>query len=104
MVFDGCYSHAVRKVPKSGDFRVQDDHGGSAHPHQPTSAQIELAERAIAACHPVPAYGRVDLVQDNQGRLAVMELELIEPELWLRHHPAAATALAQGIARRLVMV
>jgi len=98
MVFQGRFSHAVRKVPKAGDFRVQDDHGGTAHPYVPTAEQIELAERAIAACFPAPAYGRVDLVRDKNGQLAVMELELIEPELWLRHHPPAATALADAIA------
>ncbi len=98
MVFNGQFSHAVRKIAKPGDFRVQDDHGGKAHPYQPTAGQIELAERAIAACNPAPAYGRVDMIQDSQGRSAVMELELIEPELWMRNHPTSATALAQAIA------
>ena len=53
----------------------------------------------LAACQPAPAYGRVDLVRDNHGNLAVMELELIEPELWLRNHPPAATAFADTIAK-----
>jgi len=97
MVFAGRYAHAVRKVPKAGDFRVQDDHGGTARAHEPTREQVELAERAVAACAPVPVYGRVDLVRDNAGRLAVMELELIEPELWLRFHPPAAEAFADAL-------
>jgi len=97
MVFGGRYSHAVRKRAKPGDFRVQDDHGGTVGPHQPTREQIELAERAIAACDPVPAYGRVDMIRDSTGRHAIMELELIEPELWLRFHPPAAEALARAI-------
>jgi glutathione synthase/RimK-type ligase-like ATP-grasp enzyme len=98
MVFGGRYSHAVRKVPKAGDFRVQDDHGGTVRDHEPTAEQVALAERAAAACHPVPVYGRVDMVRDNAGRLAVMELELVEPELWLRCHPPAAEAFAAGVA------
>ena len=69
------------------------------HPHEPSIAQIEFAQRVIAACQPAPAYGRVDLVRDNHGNLAVMELELIEPELWLRNHPPAATAFADAIAK-----
>ena len=97
MVFNGRYSHAVRKVPKPGDFRVQDDHGGTAHGYRPTDEQIDLAERVAAVCHPVPVYGRVDMIRDNDGRLAVMELELIEPELWLRFHPPAADAFAAGL-------
>lgn len=101
MVFNGAFTHAVRKTPKAGDFRVQDDHGGTARAHVPASEQIELAERAVAACNPAPAYARVDLVRDNRGRLAVMELELIEPELWLRYHPAAADRFARAIADRL---
>ena len=99
MFFNGCVTHAVRKVPKPGDFRVQDDYGGTASPHEPSAAQIEFAQRVIAACQPAPAYGRVDLVRDDHGNLAVMELELIEPELWLRNHPPAATAFADAIAK-----
>ena len=97
MVFGGRYTHAVRKVARPGDFRVQDDHGGTVHEYQPTDEQIAVAERAAAACSPLPVYGRVDLVRDNDGRLALMELELIEPELWLRFHPRAADAFAEGI-------
>lgn len=98
MLFNGRYSHAVRKVAKPGDFRVQDDYGGTVHAHHPTAEQIELAERAMACCLPVPAYGRVDMVQIAPRRYAVMELELIEPELWLRYHPPAAVPFAQAIA------
>lgn len=101
MVFGGRYSHAVRKLAKPGDFRVQDDHGGTVHARQPLDAQVELAERAMAACDPRPAYGRVDMIQDDAGRWIVMELELIEPELWLRFAPASATAFARAIAQRL---
>jgi len=100
MVLNGRYTHAVRKKVKEGDFRVQNDHGGTVHDLKPTPEQIRLAERAMAACNPSPIYGRVDMVRDNEGRLAVMELELIEPELWLRHHPAAADVLAEAIAGR----
>lgn len=99
VAIDGRYSHAVRKVPACGDFRVQDDYGGTLHAHEPPAEEIELAERAVAACDPRPAYARVDVVRGNDGRCAVMELELIEPELWLRRHPPAASALADAIAR-----
>ena len=98
MIFDGRFSHAVRKRARPGDFRVQDDHGGTVHPLQPSAAQIELAERAIAACRPAAVYGRVDMVRLQHGQYAVMELEVIEPELWLRFHPPAAKAFAEAIA------
>jgi glutathione synthase/RimK-type ligase-like ATP-grasp enzyme len=100
VVIGGELRHAVRKIPKPGDFRVQDDHGGTLHELRPDAEQRELAERAMAACDPFPAYGRVDMVRDNDGRMAIMELELIEPELWLRRNPPAAIAFAEAIARR----
>ncbi len=98
MVFNGRYSHAVRKLPKAGDFRVQDDHGGTVHDRKPSEEQIDLAERAVAAAPQVPAYGRVDLVRDDRDNWVVMELELIEPELWLRNHPPSADTFAGAIA------
>lgn len=99
MILDGCYTHAVRKKAKPGDFRVQDDHGGTVHICRPEPEQIALAKQAMAVCRPQPAYGRVDMVRDENGQWLVMELELIEPELWLRFHPPAAVPLARAIAR-----
>ena len=94
-------THAVRKIAKAGDFRVQDDHGGTAHAYEPRSDEIDFALRAVAACPERPAYARVDLIRDHRGRLALMELELIEPELFFRFAPPAASALAAEIARRV---
>lgn len=101
MVFDGRYTHAVRKRAKPGDFRVQDDHGGTVESYTPSAEQIKFAEQAMAACHPLPTYGRVDMARDLNGDWAVMELELIEPELWLRLYPPAARAFAAAIAKQL---
>jgi glutathione synthase/RimK-type ligase-like ATP-grasp enzyme len=101
VVLDGTVTHAVRKRAKPGDFRVQDDHGGTVHPHEPTPDEIDVAVRAMATARPSPVYGRVDLVRADDGALCIMELELIEPELWLRLHPPAADAFASGIARML---
>jgi len=101
VIVGGQFTHALTKRAKPGDFRVQDDHGGTVHPCAPSAAQISLAEAAMAACGTVPAYGRVDVVRRADGTWAVMELELIEPELWLRRHPPAASALAAAIVERL---
>ncbi len=101
VVIDGRFTHAVRKVARPGEFRVQDDHGGTVHPYRPEPDEIAFAERAMAACDPLPLYGRVDMIRDNDGALAVMELELIEPELWLRMCPEAASRIAEGLIRRL---
>jgi glutathione synthase/RimK-type ligase-like ATP-grasp enzyme len=101
MVIDGHCTHAVRKIAKTGDFRVQDDHGGTVHPHTPSAAEIAFAEQAVAACPQAPLYARVDAVHDESGELSLMELELVEPELFFRFHPPAADALAAAIAERL---
>ncbi len=101
MVFNGTYTHAVLKKAKKGDFRVQDDFGGTVHEYQPTAEEIRFAEAVFASCEPVPAYGRADIVWDTQGNFLLSELEIIEPELWVRNHPAAAAPFADGIVRFL---
>ncbi|MGE5175941.1 MAG: ATP-grasp domain-containing protein [Hyphomicrobiales bacterium] len=105
VVLGGHVTHAVRKKAKAGDFRVQDDHGGTVHAHEAAPDQVALAERAMAAvdrfADTAPVYGRVDMVRDDDGRLAVMELELLEPELWMRTHPPAAVVLGEALARTL---
>ncbi len=99
MLFNGKYTHAIRKKAKSGDFRVQDDFGGTVHPYTPTTNEIELAYKAFAACAFMPAYGRADMVWDEDGNPLISELEIIEPELWIRNNPASAHTLAEGIIR-----
>jgi glutathione synthase/RimK-type ligase-like ATP-grasp enzyme len=101
IVIGGRCTHAVRKRARPGDFRVQDDHGGTVHPHQATPEEIAFAESAVACCPNSPAYARVDAVRDAAGSLCVMELELIEPELFLRFHEPAARELADAIAKTL---
>lgn len=102
VIIDGKYTHAVRKTAKVGDFRVQDDFGGTVHTHQPTAEEIAFAEKAIAACADRPLYARVDIIRDNQEELAIMELELIEPELWFRRNPDAGIPFAKAIYNTLV--
>ncbi|MGK7297439.1 MAG: ATP-grasp domain-containing protein [Candidatus Wenzhouxiangella sp. M2_3B_020] len=100
IVIDGVATHAVRKIAAPGEFRVQDDHGGTVHPHAPTAAEIAVAEKAIAAVPGTVLYARVDLVDGPSGPL-VMELELIEPELFFRNCSGAAERLARGVVAPL---
>ena len=101
IVIGGEVSHAVRKTPRPGDFRVQDDHGGQVMPHIANAEEIAFAEKAVAACPVLPLYARVDVLRDQQGRLRLLELELIEPELFFRFNPLAAASLAQQICNAL---
>ena len=91
----GSFSHAVRKVPAGGDYRVQVRYGGTVRSHQPTGRQRQVAEAALAAAPGTVSYARVDMVGEH-GPL-VMELELIEPELFLRFEPSAAPRLADHL-------
>ncbi|WP_299627995.1 hypothetical protein [uncultured Tenacibaculum sp.] len=97
IIINGEFTHAVLKIAKPGDFRVQDDFGGTVHNYTPTSEEIAFAEKAIKACNELPLYARVDIFTDNDNKLAIAELELIEPELWFRNHPEAAIKLSQPI-------
>jgi len=96
MFMGGSYTHAVRKIAKPGDFRVQDDHGGRVEVYDASSPEIEFGISALAASPFSPIYARVDIVRDNTGKLSLCELELIEPELWFRNNPSAADELAKA--------
>lgn len=96
--FGGRYSHAVRKVPRGGDFRVQEEHGGHITPLHPEAAQRDAAEAVLARLPgPPPLQARVDLVQLEGGAQALMELELIEPALYFRTDPGAAARFADAV-------
>ena len=97
--FGGRFSHAIRKLPKAGEYRVQDHHGGSVRPHNPSAGQLKVAGAALAAAPAKTAYARVDLVTID-GSPVVMELELIEPALFLSSMPSAAKRFA-GVLHRL---
>jgi hypothetical protein len=101
MLFGGKFSHAVLKKAKAGDFRVQDDFGGTVHEYAPTPFEINFVEHIIATCHPLPVYARVDVIWDNQNELCVSELELIEPELWFRKNKRAAEMFADAVMKEV---
>ena len=94
------FSHAVLKRPKSGDFRVQSDFGGSYQLLQPSKQLVDFAQNCIQKIKGGWSYARVDLV-DWEHEPLVGELELIEPDLYLTHHPAAAQTLADAVIKSL---
>ncbi len=85
MLFGGRFSHAIVKRPRAGDYRVQPHLGGTEVPCDPPSGAIELSEAALGAAPAEACYARVDMIRDSDGELAIIELELIEPSLWLEH-------------------
>jgi glutathione synthase/RimK-type ligase-like ATP-grasp enzyme len=97
----GRLTHSVRKRPAPGDFRVQSIWGGTVSGDQPTLAERELAEATMEEFKEAPLYARVDLVEGPTGDPCLIELELIEPNLYLTQHPPAAAALADAALRLL---
>jgi glutathione synthase/RimK-type ligase-like ATP-grasp enzyme len=94
VLFGGEYSHSVLKKAKKGDFRVQDDFGGSVERINPSLEIIELAEKTVKSLKTTPLYARVDIIFDNDNNPVISELELIEPELWFRFKKESAYKLA----------
>ena len=101
MVFDGKFTHAILKKAKLGDFRVQDDFGGTVHDYMPTKEEINFAEKVFASCKTKPIYGRVDIVWDSNKNFYLSELEIIEPELWIRNYPKSAERIAEAVKKIL---
>jgi glutathione synthase/RimK-type ligase-like ATP-grasp enzyme len=94
---DGAYSHAVLRAPRflpGSPLR-------EGAPVEPLDLEREVAVRALAVVEPRPLYARVDLVTGSDGSPRLMELELIEPLLFLGTSPGAAGRLARAIAQRL---
>lgn len=96
LFFGGRFSHAVVKRPAVGDFRVQWYYGGTFEGVRPGPALLAQAERWLAATPVEHTYARVDGVVID-GEFSLMELELLEPALWLGCDPGAADRFADAI-------
>lgn len=95
----GVLSHAIQKVPKARDFRVQEEHGASITAVLPEASLAACADGILALVEPEPVYARCDLVRGPDGRFLLMELELIEPSMYLRMHPDAPQRFALAFDR-----
>ena len=95
----GTFSHAIRKRPSPGDFRVQPEHRGIITPHRPAADERAAADAILAAIEEDLLYARVDICRDADGAPVLMELELVEPDLYLQHDPGRGSAFAGAVAR-----
>jgi len=100
VVVNGAVSHAVRKVPRSGEYRIQEGYGGRYAP-EPVTAEVDALARWIVDATGAQLFiSRVDLLEDDSGALQLAELEACEPDLYFRAVPEAAGAVADAILRR----
>ena len=98
-VIGGEVSHVLRKRPAPGDFRAHGIYGGTVEAHEPTPDDLRAIRRLYARLPFDLDYARIDVVRFD-GRLAVLELELIEPILYLALAPGAADRLASAVLHR----
>ena len=97
MYIGDAISHVVRKRPSAAEFRVQSQHGGTTTP-QPTEPWIDDYVRSVIGRLPRrPTYARVDFIADEAGSVKLMEIELAEPDLFLRYDENSFGALAEAI-------
>jgi glutathione synthase/RimK-type ligase-like ATP-grasp enzyme len=95
--FDGVFSHALVKRPRHGDFRVQPHLGGTIEKSEAPPGSEQLAMAALAAAPADATYARVDIIRNEEGELRIMELELVEPALWLDVAPHGEEAFASAV-------
>jgi glutathione synthase/RimK-type ligase-like ATP-grasp enzyme len=100
VAIEGRVTHAVRKVPADGEFRVQGRFGGRYAPEPPPLDAVRLAEWLLSVLGTPLLYARVDLVTADDGTLELGELEATEPDLYLEHSEVGTRALADAIVRR----
>ena len=86
-------------MPKTGDFRVQEEHGAEVRSITPEPALLATGDKVMGLVEPMPAYARADFVRGPDGRFLVMELELIEPSMYLRMDPEAPGRFAEAFDR-----
>lgn len=102
--FGGQFSHALIKRPKLGDYRIQSIYGGTEATYHATAAEQETAARILKLLPDPPLYARVDLLRGLDGELKLIEVELIEPYLYLPHasDPVGQNQGAQSLALALM--
>lgn len=96
--FGDKYSHAINKRPRSGDFRVQEEHGGIISSIHATDELLQAGQFVLERIDEHLLYARIDFV-NWQGALRLMEVELIEPSLYFSYSPTAPILFASELDR-----
>ncbi len=96
MFIDGDFSHAVRKMPTEGDFRVQTGFGGRSITDQPDGEVVRAARRVLDVAPSPWLYARVDGIETDAG-FVLLELEMLEPSLFFSHTTSGAARFAEAV-------
>lgn len=98
---EGRITHAVRKLPAEGEYRVQGRFGGRYAPEHPSAEAVALAEWVLSVVGTPLLFARVDLVTADDGTLELGELEATEPDLYLSHSEEGTATLVDAMIARL---
>ena len=98
--FDGVFSHAIRKRPPPGEFRSNSRYGPTRSAEKPPRDVAEQGAACLRALPEMPLYARVDGVVRN-SQLIVIEVEVLEPALFMEFDPPSAERFADATLRRL---
>jgi glutathione synthase/RimK-type ligase-like ATP-grasp enzyme len=101
VLIDGRVTHAVRKKPAAGDHRVQMEFGGRYELEEPSDSAKRVAGAAAALWRDMPLYARIDLVEPEADEYRIIEVELVEPELFFPLAPEAGEAIGAALRSRL---
>lgn len=97
---DNSYSHTTLKQPKDGDYRVQREHGGTYYPSRPDDEWIDLGNKLLRSLPYHPLYTRMDGI-DRDGQFQILEVELLEPDLYTRFDEQAPWRFANALANHI---
>jgi hypothetical protein len=97
---DGVFTHAVRRPSVLTDPQYAKGHGKYIAV-EPAADEPAFGAGVLRAAEFPTLYARVDVVRDGEGKLCLMELELVEPSLWLAFSQVAVDRFAEGIISRL---
>ena len=93
------FSHAIQKVPGAGDFRVQEEYGADIISVIPEPSLSQIGDGVMNLAKPAPVYARVDFVRGTDEQFLLMELELVEPSMYLRMDSKAPARFAEAFDR-----
>jgi glutathione synthase/RimK-type ligase-like ATP-grasp enzyme len=95
--FNKNYSYAVKKVPKNGDIRVQEEYGGIISAYNPNKKERDMANKIIRLLPQETLYARIDIVPN----VGIIEVECIEPALYFSFYENAADMMVKEICHLL---
>jgi glutathione synthase/RimK-type ligase-like ATP-grasp enzyme len=98
---DNEFSHALIKRARRGDYRIQEAYGGTSERIDPAAADRDQARAVLDVVDEMPLYARVDMVRGEDGKLLLMELEVIEPYLFPKDGPGIGAMLGKALRKRL---